>query len=112
MPRRDLAHGLEPSLHAVALAADVELPRGKYQGWSLAQLYDRDPAYVRWMAATWSGSLGRAASAFLAAVDPTDSHDNANGMGPANDRQAICQKIDKPHVPNRRRIKPSAKSKN
>ena len=111
MPRRDLAHGLEPSLHALDLASSTQLPYGKHQGRTLAHVAVVDVAFLRWVS-SWSGRIGLAARTYLQAVDPTDSHDNGYGMGPANDRQAICQKIDKPHVPNRRRIKPSAKSKN
>ena len=114
-PNRPRGHDdddLAPSLHAVDLAARTELPNGRFKGMTIAQVHDQSPDYVRWMADTWTGRIGQAARCYLQAVDPTNSQNHGYGMGPPDDRQAICQKIDKLNNPDGRRSEPSAKSKN
>ncbi|WP_165074263.1 exodeoxyribonuclease X C-terminal domain-containing protein [Paludisphaera rhizosphaerae] len=55
-----------PSLAALAAAELYELPFGKWKGYSLAQVFERDSGYVEWLAREVKAMAGEMARAYVA----------------------------------------------
>lgn len=58
--------GLAPSLAALTEAEGYELPFGRWKGYGLAQVAERDAGYLDWLAREVEGVAGLMARTYLA----------------------------------------------